>query len=88
MELKEQIQEMEELLYKTHDMVQKMYSIVVGADEYKDASIIAQVAQLKKEVQDLKEDKIKRDAKISLLVFLSGSIGTVIGGLIVAFLTK
>ena len=79
---------MEELLYKTHDMVQKMYSIVVGADEYKDASIIAQVAQLKKEVQDLKEDKIKRDAKISLLVFLSGSIGTVIGGLIVAFLTK
>lgn len=86
--IEKKIQEMEGLLHETYELVQKMYNIVVGNAEYKDASMIAQVGLLKDKVAALEEDKIKRDAKMSLLIFISGGVGTIVGGLIVNFLTK
>lgn len=87
MELQTQIEEMEKLLHETHNLVQKMYTIVVGNEEYKDASIIAQVNMLRNKVEELERDKIRRDAKLQLLSFLSSVVGAGIA-LIVNYLLK
>lgn len=68
-----------ELLDKTHSMVKEMYQIVVGSDDYPGVSIIARLNNVEHRVENLLEDKVRRDATTRTVGFIAGAIGTVVG---------
>ena len=81
---------MEDKVDKTFNMVKEMYNIVVGSDNYKDASVINKMKDYENRINELEEDKIQRDAtnkayvnsvKIVWLV-VGGSSGVLIGWII------
>jgi tetrahydromethanopterin S-methyltransferase subunit G len=68
-----------ELLDKTHSMVKEMYQIVVGSDDYPGVSIIARLNNVEHRVENLLEDKVRRDATTKTVGFIAGAVGTLVG---------
>jgi hypothetical protein len=74
--------DMEDKLNETHDMVKEMYGILVGSENYKEASVVTKMTNMEKRLFFLEADKIKRDATFKVVWIIAGVIGTALGSII------
>jgi low affinity Fe/Cu permease len=91
MTLEKQIELMEDKLEEILPLVKEIHTIVIGSEHNRNDSLLTKIAELRDEVNILKNDKLTRDASNKVYMFLIGIIGSLLGsilsGTLVYFLT-
>lgn len=74
-----------EMVTSTNDMVKEMHTIVIGTEHTRNDSLLAKVNSLKeeledqkKELQNLKDDKLKRDTNLKTYLGIASLVGAAI----------
>jgi hypothetical protein len=79
--------EMEKTQEETHRMVEEMYNIIVGGDNYKEASIIFRMKAVEFQLEKLENDKLIRDTSLKNARLFIGLLCTVLGSLITVIIS-
>jgi len=85
--MEKHLSQLEQEQQKTHSMVVKIYGVLIGDEFNKNDSMQAKILTLQEKVSDLEQDKVKRDAKMAVYLVISSFAGTIIGALLIAWLT-
>lgn len=82
------VKEVEDKQEETHKLVKEIHTIVIGTEYNRNDSMLVKMVKIQSEIDTLKIDKIKREAKLKILFAIGVSVGTIVGGVITAVIAN